>query len=232
MKWSDLAYWRSGEYQVVQERLKDYEKAQLAYCPSRDLLFDSLCRVPYEKVRVMVLGQDPYPTPSDACGVAFSVRDGRPSESLPPTLKNIFKVYQEDLHYPEPKSGDLTPWCGQGVLLWNVYPTCSAGKPGSHHWPEWALLTTEIVEKLNAKGNVVFVLLGRVAQQFGHLITCRIPPSGDVVPDVPVVQNSVVETSHPSPLGFRYGFLTSRVFSTVNNELRKLGQLPVNWKLP
>lgn len=225
--WKALAYWQTGEWQVVKERLKDNAQAGLPYVPARSLLFSSLDRVPFEEVRCVVMGQDPYPTRGHATGVAFSVPGDLREEVLPPTLRNIFKEYQDDLHYPAPKNGDLTPWCKQGVLLWNVYPSCQVGKPGSHHWVEWTYLTQEIVEKLDGrssgvhpggespKPSPVFILLGNVARYYSRFI----------------LNSPIIETSHPSPLGVKHGFAGSRIFSRANVELCKLGQPTIDWRL-
>ena len=212
--WDLLSYWSSGEYQVVTERLDDYDKKLVQYNPTRDRLFAGLELVPFGSVRVVIMGQDPYPQRVHCTGVAFSVPSALEGP-LPPSLINIFKELEDDLHYPAPKNGDLSKWCEQGVLLWNVYPTCASGKPGSHHWVEWEPLTQEIVEKLDARGNVVFVLLGGRARNFSSLIT----------------HCPVVSTSHPSPLGVKHGFSGSRIFSRTNDLLCSLGQKPINWKL-
>lgn len=232
MKWNNLSYWKSGEYQVVRERLADAKKdRQGGYVPARNLLFRSLDLVPFDKVRVVLMGQDPYPTPAHATGVAFSVPED--VNQLPPTLVNIFKEYQSDLHYPAPKNGDLTPWCEQGVLLWNAYPSTVTGFPGRHHWCEWALLTEQILGELDEqKTGLVFVLLGNVARSFSRCLpNCMdqpIPGSTAVRP----AKNVCLETSHPSPLGAKYGFLGSRIFTRTNSELVRLGQQGINWRLP
>lgn len=239
-EWSSLKYWSCGEWQVVEERLED-EKG--LWCPAPHLLFDSLHRVPPGEVRCMVLGQDPYPSLSGrsgrqfARGVAFSI--SADEAEYPPTLKNIFKEYEDDLHYPAPKNGDLTSWCNQGVLLWNAYPSCALGRPGSHHWEEWTWLTREILNVLNTKDGMVFILLGSIARSYaGQLTTCD-RFSGGTGPDVKVVQhnlegprNRILETSHPSPLGANKGFLGSRIFSRANQALSEMGQEQIDWRLP
>lgn len=206
----DLGYWRTGEWQYVQERLRD----EVEYNPPSALLFAALRAVRYDSVRVAVLGQDPYPRRSHCTGVAFSTPPSL--TELPVSLKNIFKEYSDDLGYPAPKNGDLTRWCERGVLLWNVFPSCSIGKPGSHHWEEWTWLTKEIVEKLDVKENpVVFVFLGTVARQFAKLVH----------------KSPIIATSHPSALGVNRGFFGSRIFSRTNETLSSLGQEPIDWRL-
>lgn len=211
----DLAYWKTGEYQVVEERLDDHEQAGLAYVPTRSLLFSSLNKLSPEQTRCCIVGQDPYPNPKHATGVAFSVPGTIGREHLPPTLKNIFKEYQDDLHYPAPKNGDLTKWIEQGVLLWNAYPSCKAWKPGSHHWDEWRPLTEEILRKLDGENKTIFVFLGSVARSFS--VCCN--------------SSNCIETSHPSPLGANKGFLGSRIFSSVNAKLNQIKQPTIDWKL-
>lgn len=207
----DLVYFSTGEWQVVKERLDDYDQKLVQYNPAREHLFAALRAVPERLVQVAVLGQDPYPKRVHCTGRAFESRvDGE----LPPTLVNLFKEYQDDLHYPAPKNGDLTKWCEQGVLLWNVYPSCTTGKPGSHHWDEWTYLTKEIVEKLD--GQAVFVMLGAQARAYDRFIH----------------HSPTIVTSYPSPLGANHGFFGSRIFSRTNAELCKLGKGMIDWKLP
>lgn len=208
MKWSELCYWRSGEWQVIEEKLKDEQEAGYRICPERKNLFKALDMVPFEKVRVCILGQDPYPNEQYATGIPFSVQEGE--KDLPASLRNMFSELVSDIGISYPGSGELSKWCKQGVLLWNVYPSCRAGKAGSHHWPEWAILTQEIVEKLDDSGHVVFCLLGRIARHYR----------------LHIHKSSVIETSHPSPLGANKGFLGSRIYSRINTEL---GDKPIDW---
>lgn len=210
--WEDLKFWNSGEWQVIEERLDDMDHGGLAYNPSRRLLFAALAAVPADKTRVCILGQDPYPDIRNSTGLAF---DCPRSSQTPASLRNIFNEYQADLHYPYPTSSSLQRWVEQGVLLWNVYPSCQRGKPGSHHWDEWTYLTKEIVEKLDASGTVCFILLGSIARQYARYIS----------------RSPVIETSHPSPLGANHGFLGSRIFSTCNAKLKAIGQPPIDWRL-
>src|SRR5256885_3242343 len=138
MNWASLPYWDSGEYQVVLDNLGDLRYDKIPFCPEQRNLFKALRATPYDKVKVAIVGQDPYPNQRHATGIAFSVPVS--CTLYPATLCNIFLEYKSDLHYPDPPSGDLGKWCEEGVLLWNAYPSCLAGQPGSHHWPEWELL--------------------------------------------------------------------------------------------
>jgi uracil-DNA glycosylase len=209
----DLHFFSTGEWQVIEERLKEYEQnSKLGeYNPPRRDLFAALRVVRQDSCRVVIMGQDPYPRREHCTGIAFSVPRG--VNPLPPTLVNILKEYQDDLGYPAPKNGDLTNWCKQGVLLWNAIPTCTTGKPASHHWPEWELLTQEIVEKLD--GQVVFVFLGRLAGRFARYVQ----------------HSPCISTSHPSPLGVGHGFSGSRIFSRTNDLLVGMGKEQINWRL-
>lgn len=217
MTWDDLSFWNTGEWQVVQERLDDMDKSKKTYNPDRELLFAALDEVPFEDVKVMVMGQDPYPNHNNCTGVAFSIP--KTSKSYPATLANLFQEYSTDLGYSYPMSGDLTNWCAEGVLLWNATPSCAAGKPGSHDWVEWDLLTKEIIENLSKKG-IVFVFLGGRAHAYAKFVDTTV--------------NRVICLSHPSPLGFkksRVPFFGSRMFSTINAKLVELKRPSINWRL-
>lgn len=218
MRWDELSYWNSGEWQVVQERLEILEKAGGSYNPNREDLFKALDATPWDEVRVMIVGQDPYPDIKYATGLAFSIP--RSVSSIPPTLTTILQEYADDLHHPFPKNGNLEKWVSQGVLLWNAIPSCETGKSLSHNWVEWSYLTNEIITSLSDKGNIIFVLLGGVARRYKHSID--------------TTRNSLIETSHPSPRGNLHSkipFSGSRPFSTINDKLRSKGQEPIDWKL-
>jgi len=206
--WAKLKYWQSGEWQVVEERLHD-----IPYCPGEHLLFASLSHTPLSNTRVAIIGQDPYPECASCTGVAFEAPDDVPR---PASLRNICREYCSDLGYPEPTKNSLRRWIDQGVLLWNAFPSCASGQPGSHHWDEWRYLTSEIITTLDSRGSVVFVFLGGVARSFAHLST----------------RNRTIETSHPSPMGANKGFIGSRIFSTVNTKLVELKQPTIDWRLP
>ena len=217
--WDDLDYWDSGEWQVVQEKLDTMEKNHEAYCPSRELLFSAMDACEFSSCRVAIFGQDPYPNLQDAIGIAFSV--GKSTRGIPPTLNAIFDELVADLKVPRPKTGDLSQWCSQGVLLWNVIPSCAEGKSLSHeNWIEWEYLTQEIIRRLGEKG-IVFVFLGGRAR--------------DYAPMVRDLQNCrVLETSHPSPRASRKSknpFIGSRLFSTINAKLVELKLGTIDWRL-
>ena len=218
MQWDELDYWQCGEWQVVQERLEAIEAAGKTFNPERQNLFNALDATPFDKVKVVMMGQDPYPDPKYATGLAFSIPSKFQDKAIPSSLITIFQEYCRDLHYPMPPNGNLTKWAERGVLLWNAIPSCLSYKSMSHNWHEWSLLTKEIVQKLNTKG-VVFILVGSVARQYESLIDDN---------------SEVIWTSHPSPRGqmsARVPFLGSRIFSTANEKLIYQGLEPIDWLL-
>jgi uracil-DNA glycosylase len=184
------------------------------YLPSNDVVLRAFARPP-SAVRVLIVGQDPYPTPGHPIGLAFSVAAGvRP---LPRSLANIFRELVDDVGVPMPAGGDLSPWSDQGVLLLNRVLTVEAGTPGSHRGKGWERVTDQAVQALVARGRpLVAVLWGREAQSLRPLL--------DGVP--------VVESVHPSPLSASRGFFGSRPFSRVSELLVAQGGAPVDWALP
>lgn len=224
--WDDLDYWNSGEWQVVQERLDDLDKAHELYNPRREDLFKALDNTPFDKVKVAFYGQDPYPDRECASGPAFHIPNSiiTPGEALPPTLDNIFNEYCNDLHYPRPTGTSLNLWMDRGVLLWNAIPSCAWKKSLSHDWDEWKLLTQEITQRLSHKGDIVFVFMGGIARRN--------------VKYVDQEHNTVFETAHPVA-GIKHRgrsvnlpFLGSRIFSHINDKLvQRHKSSPINWKL-
>lgn len=171
---------------------------------------------PFDAVRVLIVGQDPYPTPGHAVGLSFSVAPG--TRPVPRSLANIFREYSEDLGHPRPSTGDLTPWADQGVLLLNRVLTVSPGEPGSHRGKGWEAVTEQAIRALVDRdgGPLVAILWGSDARKLAPLLI-----------DVPLV-----ESAHPSPMSADRGFFGSRPFSRVNALLDELGGDPVDWKLP
>ena len=225
MLWDDLSFWSSGEWQVIEERLASLRKQGVIVNPTPENMFNALDLTPYEKTKVVIFGQDPYPDHLKATGLAFSIPRG---ESFPPTLQNIFKEYEGDLRYPHPPHGDLTKWAEQGVLLWNVIPTCEHGKPLSHDWEEYKLLTQQIIEALNKK-KCVFAFVGGVAKGGSSRDFAKL-----------VLDNPTIEVSHPSPRGMMSAsrrrwnpnpFIGSRFFTTINDKLNSLNLGPVDWRI-
>jgi uracil-DNA glycosylase len=172
---------------------------------------------PFEDVRVLIVGQDPYPTPGHAVGLSFSVApDVRP---LPRSLDNIFREYATDLGHPAPTSGDLTPWSQRGVMMLNRVLTVRPGAPASHRGKGWEAVTECAIRALVARPQpLVAVLWGRDAATLKPMLT------GD--------HCLTIESVHPSPLSASRGFFGSRPFSRANQLLAEVGSDPIDWKLP
>jgi uracil-DNA glycosylase len=184
--------------------------------PARKDIFNALAVTSYEQVRVLLIGQDPYPTPGHAHGLCFSVQPAvRP---LPSSLRNIFRELQDDVGYRIPNNGHLIPWARQGVLMLNTVLTVRAHKANSHQGRGWERFTDRIIELIAAKSmRVVFVLWGREAQKKRVLIT--------------QAHHAVVACAHPSPLSVRK-FFGCRCFSHINRNLADAGMDPINWQIP
>lgn len=170
---------------------------------------------PFDEVRVLIVGQDPYPTPGHAVGLSFSVAPQvRP---LPPSLINIFRELNSDLGLPQPSTGDLTPWTRQGVLLLNRALTTAPRSPAAHRGKGWEEVTEQAIRALAARGKpLVSILWGRDARNLRPLLG-RLP---------------AVESAHPSPMSADRGFFGSRPFSRANDLLMQQGGQPVDWRLP
>ncbi|MGI5322232.1 uracil-DNA glycosylase [Actinomadura nitritigenes] len=182
--------------------------------PPREDLFNAFRHCPFDRARVLILGQDPYHGPGQAHGLSFSVRDG---VRLPPSLRNIYKEMASDLEIPPAVSGDLTPWADQGVLLLNAVLTVRGGDAGSHAGKGWEDFTDAAIRALNDKTDrVVFVLWGAYARKKARLITGP--------------QHTVIESAHPSPLSAKK-FFGTRPFSAVNKALVDAGRPEIDWSL-
>jgi uracil-DNA glycosylase len=194
----------------------------LAAPPMRDLAAflrseknNAFNRTPFESVRVVILGQDPYHGPQQAHGLSFSVPDGIPP---PPSLGNIFKELARDLGLPPPKSGNLTPWSDRGVLLLNAVLTVEAGKAGSHQGKGWEEFTDAAIHALSThREGLVFLLWGAYAHAKGNIIDRR--------------RHCVLRAPHPSPLSAHRGFLGCGHFSAANRYLQARGQSAIDWKI-
>lgn len=218
--WMDMKWWNTGEHQVVKERLDDLKAEGKLWNPGTRNLYAALRSVKPRDVRVIIMGQDPYPNPELCTGFAFSIPPSIPVGKFPPTLKNIFLEYHKDLGYDMPNCGDLTPWAKQGVLLWNCIPTCLAWQSASHRWPEYEFLTQEILTTLSTEYTVV-VFLGTLSAQYRKYLNEEF--------------TEVLHYSYPSPLSVSSGkksFHNSRLFSTINAKLRDQGKELIQWRLP
>jgi uracil-DNA glycosylase len=184
--------------------------------PPNSLIFNALNTTPFNRVKVVILGQDPYHGPNQAHGLSFSVQKG---VALPPSLRNIFHELNTDLGIPVPKHGDLTRWAEQGVLLLNAVLTVEAGQPTSHQKRGWEDFTDHVIDVLNEQcEHIVFILWGAYAQRKGQRIDQN--------------KHLVLKAAHPSPLSAnRGGFFGCKVFSKANNYLKQNGIEPINWQL-
>lgn len=217
--WPDLKWWNSGERQAAEEKIDDLERSGVICNPKKTSLYKALSATPENKVRVCIIGQDPYPNHPHATGIAFSVPAALPQRDWPQTLRILLGEYHSDLGYDLPSTGDLHRWAAQGCLLWNAIPTVQSGRPLSNDWDEWSYLTGEIVRRLSERG-VVFAFLGVVARRHEGLVD--------------LTKNRVILTSHPSPRGNKFGrtpFSGSRLFSTINAKLNEITLEPINWEL-
>lgn len=181
--------------------------------PKPSEYFAAFNTTPIEDVRVVIIGQDPYHGPGQAHGLSFSVREG---VALPPSLQNIYKELQSDLGVDAPRSGDLTPWAQQGVLLLNATLSVEASKAGSHQKKGWEEFTDRAIEVLNEDGDgIAFVLWGAYAQKKGEKIDRD--------------RHLVLQSPHPSPLSAHRGFFGSKPFSQINTYLQERGEDPIRW---
>ena len=181
--------------------------------PPAGQIFRAFDLCPFDKVRVVIIGQDPYHDVNQAHGLCFSVQDGVPA---PPSLVNIYKELQRDLGKPIPASGNLTHWAEQGVLLLNATLTVEAHKAGSHQGKGWEELTDAAIQALNnQRENIVFMLWGSYAQRKGQYIDRK--------------RHLVLTAVHPSPLSAYRGFIGCGHFSLANNYLQQHGQAPIAW---
>ena len=191
------------------------EKKQYRVYPPGSRIFAAFDYTPFSKVKVVILGQDPYHGDGQAHGLCFSVPDG---VALPPSLVNIYKELSTDLGIPVPKSGNLENWARQGVLLLNATLTVRANQAGSHQRHGWENFTDEVIRQLSARHTgLVFILWGSYAQAKEALIDTS--------------RHYVLKAVHPSPLSVYRGFFGCRHFSKTNELLLKAGKEPVDWRL-
>lgn len=203
--------------QTLDAFLQAGESAGRLILPPAGQRFNALQSTPLDQVKVVILGQDPYPTPGHAHGLAFSVQpDVNP---LPRSLNNINRELQDDLGIDNKHSGCLQAWAEQGVLLLNTVLTVEAGKAGSHQKHGWETFTDTLIRTISAQAQpVVFVLWGNHAQKKTELIDAT--------------RHCIIASAHPSPLSARRGFFGSKPFSRANAFLQATGRQPVDWALP
>jgi uracil-DNA glycosylase len=203
-------------YYAPLERFVAEERATYTVYPPEADVFNALRYTPYDRVNVLLLGQDPYHDEGQAHGLCFSVR---PGVKPPPSLANIFGELKSDLGLPFPNNGYLVPWAEQGILLLNAVLTVRAHTPNSHKDKGWETFTDAVIRQVNAKTEpVVFVLWGGYARK--------------KVPLIDRSRHTIIESAHPSPLSARSGFFGSKPFSKINAALRQSGKPEINWQLP
>lgn len=201
-------------YASIFEAIDEQKKMGKSVFPTDELVFNALNLTPFDQVKVIILGQDPYPTRGHACGLSFSVPEG---VAIPRSLKNIFKEIETDLQLTPPTSGNLEKWAKQGVLLLNTTLTVNEGEPNSHAAFGWQLFTDEVITQLaNKKSNLVFMLWGNFAQSKSKLIDEH--------------KHLVLKSAHPSPLSVK-GFWGCKHFSKANSYLLQNGKTAIDWRL-
>ena len=209
-------YFDRPDMHALSEFLRaEKQRGKRIYPPGPEI-FAAMDATPFEAVKVVILGQDPYHGPGQAHGLCFSVRPGVP---VPPSLQNIFSEIENDLGIARPDHGCLTPWARRGVLLLNSVLTVQAGMAGSHQGKGWEGFTDRAIDELNRdRDGLVFLLWGSYAQAKGKLIDTR--------------RHCVLKAPHPSPLSAHRGFLGCRHFSKANQYLEASDQASIDWSLP
>lgn len=195
--------------------LQSEMKAKKQIFPRGSEYFAALNLTAFDKVKVVIVGQDPYHGPGQAHGLCFSVKQG---VKAPPSLQNIFKELHADLNLPIPTHGNLSSWAKQGVLLLNSVLTVENGKAAAHQGKGWEAFTDRIISSLNEnRENIVYLLWGAYAQKKAHFVDRQ--------------KNLVLEGPHPSPLSAHRGFFGTRPFSQINNYLKSKGKAEIDWRL-
>jgi uracil-DNA glycosylase len=205
------------EYMLqLKQFLLEQKKAGEVIYPKSDDIFNAFKLTPFDNVKVVILGQDPYHRPNQAHGLSFSVQKGN---KHPPSLKNIFKELTEDIvGFETPKDGDLTQWAQQGVLLINATLTVNAWLAGSHQQQGWEIFTDKVIATLSEKReDLIFILWGKFAQAKEELIDSA--------------KHHIIKSHHPSPFSAYGGFFGSKPFSKTNQILTSLGKEEINWSL-
>lgn len=209
-------YLKRDEMQALSAFLRERRAKGARIYPPGPKIFAAFDATPFDAVKVVILGQDPYHGPGQAHGLCFSVLPGVP---VPPSLDNIFKEIQRDLGIARPDHGCLTPWAERGVLLLNAVLTVEEGRAGAHQGKGWEGFTDHVVDVLNReREGLVFLLWGSYAQAKGKVIDAR--------------RHRVLKAPHPSPLSAHRGFLGCGHFSATNEYLTRHGQTPIDWSLP
>lgn len=214
--WQDqLDFFSSDEYARIMKFLEDERASGKSVLPAEDDVFNALKYTPFEAVKVVIIGQDPYPNKRHAHGLAFSIP--KETTDIPQSLRNILKELEDDLGI-KATGGNLAKWAKQGVMLLNYTLTVEEGKSNSHKSIGWNKLTKEIIQLINTrKNNIVFLLWGRFAQNL-----CK---------NIDHEKHCIIESPHPSPLSAYRGFFGSKPFSKTNEYLKKNKIGPIDWSL-
>ena len=202
-------------FKKLQDFLQKERRAYTIY-PPEEAVLTAFTHTPYNQVRVLILGQDPYHNEDQAHGLAFSVR---PGVKTPPSLVNMFKELHKDIGCETPDQGCLIPWAQQGIMLLNTVLTVRAHQPHSHRDRGWEIFTDAVIGRINDRRTpTVFVLWGSAAQKKAGMIDTH--------------RHTIIQSAHPSPLSAHRGFFGSRPFSAINKVLHETGQPPIDWKVP
>lgn len=197
----------------ITNHLKTEKELNRTIYPKGSLIFNAFNQTPFNEVKVVILGQDPYHQPGQAMGLSFSVPDG---VKIPPSLQNIYKELNKDIGMPIPTTGNLTKWAAQGVLLLNSALTVRANEPGSHSKIGWMDFTNDIIKIISAQqNNVVFILWGNFAHQKQLMIDAT--------------KHKILKAAHPSPLSAHNGFFGTKHFSSANQYLSSHHKNPIDW---
>lgn len=200
---------------MIRAKILDSVDFDLTIYPPKELIFRALELTPFENIKVVILGQDPYHGEGEANGLAFSVNKG---VELPPSLRNIYEELKSDMGIKIPNHGDLTSWAKQGVLLLNSVLTVEKDKPASHRNIGWEEYTDSIIKKISdKKENIVFILWGKYAQSKKAFIDER--------------KHLVISSPHPSPFSANKGFFGSKPFSKTNTYLKSKGKKEIDWRI-
>jgi uracil-DNA glycosylase len=200
-------------FSQISAHLKTEKALNSIIYPKGSLIFNAFEQTPFDKVQVVILGQDPYHNPGQAMGLSFSVPDG---VKIPPSLVNIYKELNKDIGMPIPTTGNLTKWAQQGVLLLNAVLTVRANEPASHGKIGWMDFTNDIIKIISdQKRNIVFLLWGNFAQQKQMYIDAT--------------KHKILKAAHPSPLSAHNGFWGCKHFSSTNIYLAEQGKNPIDW---
>lgn len=202
-------------YYINMKKLLEDEYGSFIIYPAKEEIFNALNHTPFSKVKVVIIGQDPYHGNGQAHGLSFSVK---PEVSIPRSLKNIFKELQDDIGCFIPNNGYLEKWSNQGILLLNTILTVREGMPNSHKDSGWEQFTDKVISVLNEKEQpIIFILWGKNAQNKEKLINNS--------------KHYIIKSAHPSPFSARKGFFGSKPFSKTNEHLRNLGYTEIDWQI-